>query len=247
MENKSLLKRIIEYKKNSTINLKDFIVVEIENKNIENIINKINENDFIKLYKEIINDLSKRFQFQYIYFNKFKIICILNEKNITYNGNINKLISNITSYISVSFNQNINKFYLDYKKDIEGSHFKFISQEKLNYLYELENLQFSYNTEIEVFSIDSINEVFNIISFYLNENIYYSKLNFVKEKLNIESNIPIKDIDSYINKIIDETGYDWDNLHEFEKYGISFKYKTGFKFIKNKLEFNDNYIDYILS
>ena len=183
IKNKPLSKRILEYKKKSTINLSNFIIVEIENKNIKNILENINENDFFKLYKEIISNLSQRFQFQYIYFNKYKIICLLNEQNLSYNGNINKLISNISSYSSILFNKTINKFYLDYKQDLDNSHFKFISQDKINYLDDLEKIQISYNSEIEIYSIPTTNEISNTFLFYLNENIYQSKLNFIHSSI----------------------------------------------------------------
>lgn len=247
IKNKSLFKRIQEYKNNSTLNLSNYIIVEIDNKNIKTILENINENDFYNLYKELISNLSKRFQFQYIYFNKYKIICVLNEINMTYNGNINKLISNISSYITLTFNQIIYNFFLNYKKELESSNFKYISQDKINYLEKLEKTNFSYSSDLEIYSVPTINEVFNSIYFYLNENTYKSKVDFFNIKSNSKLKISISDIDKHLNNLYQETNYDWNNLHEFEKYGCSYKHKNGFKIIKNNLEFNNNNIDYILN
>lgn len=244
--NKSLINRIKDYKKSSTIFLDNNIIIEIKFKDLDQILNNLNIKDQLNLYKDLVLDLSKRFQCSYVYFNKNKIIVLCKKKHISYNSNINKLISNISSYTTLSFNKHLFELYKKYKLELDSSHFKLISQEKINYIKNLELLQFIVSNEVEVYSIPSYNEIFNVFYFYLNENVFNSKISFLKEHNFYNKNINIKNIDIFINNFKEETNYLWEDLHDFDKFGAHFKHKDGFRILKKINEFNHNYINYIL-
>lgn len=238
----SLKKRIKEYKELSTIKLKDFVVIEISFKNNTNILNLIKQKDYIELYKEFIKDISQRFQFDFIYFNNQKIITIIKPENINYKGNTNKILSNITSYITLNFNKFIYKYYLKIKKDIESSHFMMIPQKKINYVNLIETLIYDVSFEAEILNIPSKKEVFNTIMYYQNDYTYKSKISFLKDYNFVDDNVNITNIDTYLNILKEDTNYDWNDIHDYEKYGMTFQYEIGFKIIKQNLEFNKDFL-----
>lgn len=70
--------------------------------------------------------------------------------------------------------------------------------------------------------------------------IHKSKISFLKDYNFVDDNVNITNIDTYLNVLKEDTNYDWNDIH-YEKYGMTFQYKIGFKIIKQNLEFNKDF------
>ena len=176
-----------------------FIVTENENKLIDKFVYYYNN----KSWSKNINDIKDKYDF-------YEIIIINNQINA---GRVQKLVSTIASAVTTSFNR-----YL--YENIKVMSYNEENKKYIDNFFKNKFLKAEFDTRI--FSVKEKEEVFNMIMFRTRDCIRNSKAMFAQKYCSHKSLLN-KNTKEMIEFCKETTGYDWNNIEDYKKFGILIK------------------------